>query len=112
MSFFIIVAQFLNITFGKLYYGLDYSVSDERFDDDKNPTNKGIHFTLIFNIFVWMTIFNEYNCRLIHPKKLNILEHLYSNWYFIIVMNIIVLVQLVIVQFGGFAFQCAALTGQ
>lgn len=110
MSLFIIICSFLNITFGKLYYDLDYSVSDSKFDSDRNPTDKGIHYTIIFNIFVWMTIFNEFNCRLIHPKKLNIFEHITSNWNFLIVIGIIILVQLIIVEYGGFAFQTASLT--
>lgn len=41
-----------------------------------------IHFTMIFNTFVLMTLFNEINARKIHGQR-NILEGLHTNHLFL-----------------------------
>jgi len=59
--------------------------------------------TLIFNTFVWMQIFNQYNNRRI-DNKLNVLEGVHRNWFFIGIQFIIVAGQIMIVEVGGAAF--------
>ncbi len=59
--------------------------------------------TLVFNTFVWMQIFNQYNNRRL-DNKLNILEGVQRNSFFIGIQFIIVAGQILIVQFGGAAF--------
>ncbi|KAL6718058.1 plasma membrane calcium [Lecanora helva] len=59
--------------------------------------------TLIFNSFVWMQIFNQYNSRRI-DNKFNIFEGIQRNGFFIGIQVIIVAGQFLIVQFGGTAF--------
>jgi Ca2+ transporting ATPase len=41
------------------------------------------HFTIIFNTFVMMTLFNEINSRKIHPMQLNVFAGLRRNPVFI-----------------------------
>ena len=36
------------------------------------------HFTIIFNAFVWMQIFNEINARKIHGER-NVFENFFTN---------------------------------
>lgn len=61
-------------------------------------------YTLVFNTFVWMQIFNEINCRRI-DNKLNVFAGITRNYYFVVVMLITVMFQFLIVHFGGPAFQ-------
>lgn len=73
----------------------------EYFDDlDIGPSR---HFTYIFNIFVLMQIFNQLNCRRIRDEW-NIFEGIHKSYLFIIIWFLTILVQALIVQFGGFAF--------
>ncbi len=59
--------------------------------------------TLIFNTFVWMQIFNQYNNRRL-DNKLNIFEGIHRNYFFIGIQFIIVAGQIMIVFIGGAAF--------
>ena len=59
--------------------------------------------TLIFNTFVWMQIFNQYNNRRI-DNKMNIFEGIQRNYFFIGIQFIIVGGQIMIVFIGGDAF--------
>eukprot|EP01132_Coremiostelium_polycephalum_P003241 gene3241-4056_t len=56
------------------------------------------HFTLIFNTFVFLQIFNEFNCRRITQK--NILNGITRNWQFIAIITMTTVVQFVLVQYG------------
>ena len=66
--------------------------------------------TLIFNTFVWMQIFNQYNNRRI-DNKLNIFEGIQRNYFFIGIQFIIVGGQIMIVFIGGHAFSTHRLNG-
>lgn len=61
------------------------------------------HFTYIFNIFVLMQIFNELNSRKIRDEW-NIFKGIEKSYLFMIIWVFTVLVQVLIVEFGGFAF--------
>ena len=41
-----------------------------------------VHFTIIFNTFVWMQVFNEINARKIHGER-NVFENFFSNFVFL-----------------------------
>ena len=64
--------------------------------------------TLIFNIFVWMQIFNQYNNRRL-DNKFNILEGVTRNYFFIGIQFIIIGAQIMIVFVGGRAFSTVRL---
>lgn len=59
--------------------------------------------TLIFNTFVWMQIFNQYNNRRL-DNKFNIFEGVQRNWFFIGIQFVIIAGQIMIVFVGGAAF--------
>lgn len=59
--------------------------------------------TLIFNTFVWMQIFNQYNNRRL-DNKMNILEGVLRNYFFIGIQVIIIGGQILIIYVGGQAF--------
>ena len=66
--------------------------------------------TIIFNTFVWMQIFNEFNNRRL-DNKLNIFEGVLRNPFFIAINVIMVGGQVIIIFFGGTAFQIQRING-
>ncbi|KAI7891004.1 PMCA-type calcium-translocating P-type ATPase [Mucor mucedo] len=74
----------------------------------KNDTQEAVLQTVVFNTFVFCQIFNEINCRRI-DSHLNIFTNIFANKFFLAIFLICVLGQVVIVQFGGAAFQVVAL---
>lgn len=67
------------------------------------------HFTLIFNVFVIMTMFNEINARKIHGE-VNVFHGIFTNPIFYVIWIGTSLAQIVIVTYGGFVFQTKALS--
>ncbi|KAM9758851.1 plasma membrane calcium-transporting ATPase 2-like isoform 3-T6 [Menidia menidia] len=67
------------------------------------------HYTIVFNVFVMMQLFNEINARKIHGER-NVFEGIYKNPIFCSVVLGTFLLQILIVQFGGKPFSCTALT--
>ncbi|KAL7960335.1 calcium P-type ATPase [Trichoderma compactum] len=62
--------------------------------------------TLVFNTFVWMQIFNQWNNRRL-DNKFNIFEGLTRNWFFIAISTLMMGGQILIVFVGGAAFSIA-----
>lgn len=62
--------------------------------------------TLVFNTFVWMQIFNQWNNRRL-DNKFNIFEGLLKNWFFIGISAIMCGGQVLIIFVGGHAFSIA-----
>uniref|UniRef100_A0A8C6WTR2 Calcium-transporting ATPase n=1 Tax=Neogobius melanostomus TaxID=47308 RepID=A0A8C6WTR2_9GOBI len=67
------------------------------------------HYTIVFNVFVMMQLFNEINARKIHGER-NVFEGVYRNPIFCSVVLGTFVLQIIIVQFGGKPFSCTALT--
>ncbi|KAI7794041.1 putative plasma membrane calcium-transporting ATPase 3 [Triplophysa rosa] len=66
------------------------------------------HYTIIFNIFVLMQLFNEINARKIHGER-NVFDGIFGNPIFCSIVLGTFGVQIVIVQFGGKPFSCSPL---
>ncbi|KAI9176036.1 plasma membrane calcium [Blastocladiella emersonii ATCC 22665] len=64
--------------------------------------------TLVFNAFIFLQIFNEINCRRL-DNHLNVFKGIHRNPYFVTIMLLTILLQVVIVQFGRSAFQTVPL---
>lgn len=67
------------------------------------------HFTMIFNAFVLMTLFNEINSRKIHGER-NVFKGFFSNPIFYGIWIVTLCLQFIIVHFGSYAFACHWLT--
>lgn len=59
--------------------------------------------TIIFNVFVWMQIFNELNCRRL-DNKFNVFVGIHRNIFFIIINCIMIGLQVAIVFVGNRVF--------
>ncbi|TAQ87164.1 hypothetical protein B7494_g4503 [Chlorociboria aeruginascens] len=66
--------------------------------------------TLVFNTFVWMQIFNQWNNRRL-DNKFNIFEGVTRNWFFIAINVVMVGGQVLIIFIGGKAFNVVRLNG-
>ncbi|XP_037347183.1 plasma membrane calcium-transporting ATPase 2 isoform X3 [Pungitius pungitius] len=66
------------------------------------------HYTIIFNTFVMMQLFNEINARKIHGER-NVFDGIFRNPIFCTIVFGTFAMQIVIVQFGGKPFSCQPL---
>ncbi|EQC26758.1 hypothetical protein SDRG_15408 [Saprolegnia diclina VS20] len=87
-----------------------FDVPSGRRDDIQGSDKRSIHFTMLFNTFVFMQLFNELNCRKINDE-VNIFVGLLDNALFCGISVVQVFFQVLIVQFGGVPFKCLPLNG-
>ncbi|XP_038552205.1 plasma membrane calcium-transporting ATPase 2 isoform X1 [Micropterus salmoides] len=66
------------------------------------------HYTIIFNTFVMMQLFNEINARKIHGER-NVFDGIFRNPIFCSIVFGTFAMQVIIVQFGGKPFSCQPL---
>nr|XP_020652622.1 plasma membrane calcium-transporting ATPase 4 isoform X2 [Pogona vitticeps] len=98
----------LTIIFTLLFAG-------EKFFDIDSGRNSPLHsppsehYTIVFNTFVMMQLFNEINARKIHGER-NVFEAIFRNPIFCTVVLGTFVSQIIIVQFGGKPFSCSGLT--
>ena len=70
----------------------------------------GYHFTIFFNIFVYMQVFNSVNARKLQKDELNVFTGIMGNWLYILIQSIIFGGQIILVTFGGRAVRTHALS--
>ena len=70
----------------------------------------GYHFTIFFNIFVYMQVFNSINARKLQKDELNVFTGIMGNWLYILIQSIIFGGQIILVTFGGRAVRTHALS--
>ncbi|KAI1186675.1 calcium-translocating P-type ATPase [Nemania serpens] len=78
--------------------------------DPSNATQQKELDTIVFNTFVWMQIFNEFNNRRL-DNKLNIFEGVHRNKFFIGISILMVGLQILIIFVGGAAFEIKPING-
>jgi len=82
-----------------------YFAGPEILGYDRSDDTKMLELdTIIFNTFVWMQIFNEFNNRRL-DNKFNIFEGIHRNYFFIVINIIMVGLQVCIIFVGSRAFQ-------
>ncbi|NXB81789.1 AT2B4 ATPase, partial [Donacobius atricapilla] len=92
-----------------------FPCSGEKFFDIDSGRNAPLHspptehYTIVFNTFVMMQLFNEINARKIHGER-NVFEAIYRNPIFCTVVLGTFAAQIIIVEFGGKPFSCSGLT--
>jgi len=109
------IAIVLLLLFGKLFYGLEYQKNDPYYiveDGKTTPTNKCIMYTIVFETFIFLQLFNEFNCRCIEPKKYNMFSNLLGSWLFVVVVLGTFALTIFFVEFLGTAFRVCSLTSQ
>ena len=61
------------------------------------------HMTIIFNVFVFYSLFNQINCRIL-DDSLNIFKHITKSYLFLIIIVFEIIVQIMIISFGNTVF--------
>lgn len=64
-------------------------------------TQKLVHFTYVFNIFVFMQIFNFINARKLGDPDYNVFAGFFTNWLFSAIVVITVVIQMLMIEIGG-----------
>ena len=83
------------------------------FKEFYNANGGTVHMTLVFNIFVFYTLFNQINCRVI-DDSFNILVRILRSLYFPLIILCEMAFQIILVTYGNNVFHCAenGLTGE
>lgn len=76
------------------------------------PTQKMLHYTIIFQVFVFMQIFNLINSRKIGKGELNVFAGFFDNKWFIMIFIATIVIQCVLVELGGSAVKTYPLNNQ
>ena len=86
-----------------IFYG-DYLFnvpSDRQLDHFEWNNVNGYHFTIFFNIFVFMQVFNSINARKLQKDEYNVFTGIFGNWLYLLIQTIIIVGQVLMVTFGG-----------
>ncbi|XP_016327141.1 plasma membrane calcium-transporting ATPase 1 isoform X4 [Sinocyclocheilus anshuiensis] len=98
----------LTIIFTLLFAGEKmFDIDNGRYAPLHAPPSE--HYTIVFNTFVMMQLFNEINARKIHGER-NVFEGIFNNMIFCTIVFGTFVIQIVIVQFGGKPFSCVGLS--
>ncbi|KAJ6068345.1 uncharacterized protein N7446_005382 [Penicillium canescens] len=92
-----------------LYFAGDQLLNPQLDSSDPDLRSKQLS-TVVFNTFVWMQVFNEFNCRRL-DNKFNVFEGMFRNYWFLGINAVIVGGQIMIVFIGGQAFRVTRLSG-
>ena len=109
MTIYISSIMFIMFWFNEDIWGFTYTMSDPLYDKDGNSTYKCKAFTMLFNLFIWLHIFNLFACRDINWKRYNPFLGLTHNFFFIAVFFAIIGIQLVMVEWGDTITQTSGL---
>ena len=74
-----------------------------------HATDKVVMYTMVFNLFVWLQVFNQFNARKIGNKEFNVFAGLTQNCWFVGISLITVVVQILAILFGGRPLRCTPL---
>ena len=86
MTAYIVTVMVILYFFVDNMWDIDYDNGDELFVDGL-PSNKCLVYTMLFNTFILMHLFNEINCRKIGATEFNMFHNILANWYFIAVVG-------------------------
>lgn len=100
---------------GPTMFDIPYHLVKEPLRLDGGPSPRLVHYTLLFQCFVMMNLFNMFNCRVVSgekEKEYNIFANIHKNWYFLIILMIELNAQFFMIGYSwaGIMFQTAPLT--
>lgn len=61
----------------------------------------GKHYSIFFNVFVLLQVFNEINARKLKASETNVFEHFFNNPLFLVILISTIIIQLTMIKFGG-----------
>ena len=72
----------------------------------------GKHYSIFFNVFVLLQIFNEINARKLKHSEANVFENFLNNPLFLIILVGTIIIQLTMVKYGGKSLKTVELSFQ
>lgn len=72
---------------GPELFGVPTSIHNPMWSEEN-----GVHFTLFFDIFVFLQLFNEINCRKLKKEEVNVFAGFFENSLFIFVIVVTIVV--------------------
>ena len=106
-AIFQIIVLTVIIFYGDYLFGVP---SDRELEHFMWNNVNGYHFTIFFNIFVFMQVFNSINTRKLQKDEYNVFTGIFGNWLYLLIQTIIVVGQIILVTFGGRAVRTHALS--
>lgn len=89
--------------------GLEYGLTTSPKDSGDWGDAKKRHMTYIFNTFISLQLFNEVNCRKIGRRDFNVLESIWGNWHFLLVVLGTLAAQVLLTQYCSALFRTTPL---
>jgi len=83
-----------------LYLGPYIFGIDAGWDSDW-PDEESTHYTICFNTFVMLQLFNQINCRKTRAEEYNVFSGIFKNRIFLSIFSIEFALQIIFVQLGG-----------
>ena len=83
-----------------LWLSLDRSGAEVFLLDSDKHFQDQLHYTCVFNAFVWLQITNKINCRKLH-NELNVFEGIFESGISLFIILVIIAGQVFIVEVGG-----------
>jgi len=75
-----------------------------------DETQKLLHYTLVFQVFVFMQLFNQINARKLEEDEFNVFAGFFNNGLFIFVVILTFVIQMVLVEVGQMAIKTHSLS--
>lgn len=75
-----------------------------------DETQKLLHYTLVFQVFVFLQLFNQINARKLEADEFNVFDGMFKNCLFVGVVIVTFTTQMVMVEIGGMAIKTHALS--
>ena len=99
---------------GGQIFGIDYSESDPFYPNadwiaahpdsgytEGQPTPKVEMYTIIYNAFIMMQLFNMINARKLGEREFNVFSNFFNNWMFLCVYALMWVIQFGSIEYGG-----------
>ncbi|CAF4561833.1 unnamed protein product, partial [Rotaria sp. Silwood2] len=102
-----LVIMFIILYAGQHFLGFESTVEKLQNNPDAGK-ELSAQFTMVFNAFVLMTLFNEINSRKLHGER-NVFKGMFTNPFFYGILLFSFGAQIIIVTFGDKVFSCARL---
>jgi len=68
---------------------------------DNEMTQKALLYTIVFQAFVFMQVFNQINSRKLGDKEYNVFAGFFNNWMFLAITLLTFAIQVLMVQYAG-----------
>ena len=97
-AIFQIIVLTVIIFYGDWIFGVP---SDRQLEHFMWNDINGYHFTIFFNIFVYMQVFNSINARKLQKNEYNVFSGIFGNWLYLAIQGFILVGQIILTTFGG-----------